>query len=280
MPVLAAAGTFLASSAGATLAATAATVGSSIYAANKGAKAAKQAGQQAAQAADREIALQREARDKADQIFTPYVREGDVARRMINGAMGIDTMNGGAGGDTLGAARADYYRGFDASPFMEDARYGAEQSLNALRSTNAAMGRGGAINSGKAMRAAQDIQTGYRGQATQNYLASLGATADVGFNASGHIGDAYQGFASNAGNAMRYAANAQGQSGLAGAQAYANAASDIGGFAGYALGNYQDSRNRVAPPRVVRPVYLPRTSGTVLVPSRTTSRPISLGGGG
>ena len=109
--------------------ATAVTAGASIYSANKGAKAAKQASQQAAQAADKEIALQREARDEARQIFTPYSQEGAAARSMINGAMGVGPAAAVASG------RAAYDQGFDASPYWRDAQYGAEQSLNALRST-------------------------------------------------------------------------------------------------------------------------------------------------
>ena len=252
--------------------ATAVTAGASIYSANKGAKAAKQASQQAAQAADKEIALQREARDEARQIFTPYSQEGAAARSMINGAMGVGPAAAVASG------RAAYDQGFDASPYWRDAQYGAEQSLNALRSTNAAMGRGSAINSGKALRAAQDIQTGYRGQATQNYLSSLVGVADMGLTADSGIASGGQAYANNSGNAIRNAAAMQGQYGMAGAQAYANAASDIGGFAGYALGNYMDNsaRSRV---RVVRPDYLPSMSGPRVGP---VYRPpsISIGGGG
>lgn len=252
MPILAAAGTFLASSAGATLAATAVGAGASIYAANKGAKAAKQASNQAAQAAQQEVELQREARDEARQIFTPYSQEGASARRMINGAMGV--------GDDVAGGRAAYDQGFDASPYQRDAQYGAEQALNALRSTNGALGRGSSINSGKALRAAQDIQTGYRGAATQNYLSSLSGIADMGLTADSGIASGGQAYANNSGNALRNAAALQGQYGLAGAQAYANAASDISGFAGYALGNYMDNRRRTSQPTVITTTRRPSSS--------------------
>jgi hypothetical protein len=261
----------------ATIISTAVTTGASLYSANKQSKAAKSASAQAAAGADREIAFQREARDRAEQLFGPDMRAGDVASRMINGAMGVDTMSGGAGGDTLGAARADYYRGFDASPFMEDARYGAEQSLNALRSTNAAMGRGSPINSGKALSAAFDIERLSRHGATQNYLASLGATADRGFNASTNIGNAYQGFASGAGNAVSRATALQGQGGLAAARAQAEGLADASGFILYGLGNYQrqkppTARNAVS---AIKPVSFK----TPTYRASSSIKPL-LGGGG
>jgi len=212
--------------------------GASIYSANKQASAAKKAGQMASEAASQEIALQREARDEARKIFTPYSQEGAAARRLYNSAMGI-----GVGGSTdptaLAEARSDYDTAFEASPFWRDAQYGADQAMNALRSTNGAMGRGSSINSGKALRAASDIQTGYRGQATMNYLNSLGGIIDTGLTADSGIASGGQAYANNAGNAIRNAASVQGNAAMAGAQAWGNAASDIAGFAGYALGNYK-----------------------------------------
>ena len=224
------------------LVATAVTAGASIYSAYKQASAAKKASQAATDAANQEIELQREARDEARKIFTPYSQEGAAARRMFNGAMGIaptGTMPGGTGADTLEAARAAYDQGFEASPFWRDAQYGAGEAMNALRSTNAAVGRGSSINSGKALRATQDIQTGYRGQATQNYLSSLNGIIDTGLTADSGIASGGQTYANNSGNAIRNAAGVQANAAMAGAQAWGNAASDIAGVAGYALGNYR-----------------------------------------
>lgn len=224
------------------LVATAVTAGASIYSANKQASAAKKAGQAAADASNQEIALQREARDEARKIFTPYSQEGAAARRMYNAAMGIaptGTAPGGTGADTLEAARAAYDAGFEASPYWRDAQYGAGQAMNALMSTNAAIGRGSSINSGKALRAASDIQTGYRGQATMNYLNSLGGIIDTGLTADSGIASGGQAYANNAGNALRNAAGINANAQMAQGQAWANAASDFAGFAGYALGNYR-----------------------------------------
>lgn len=220
------------------LVATAVTAGASIYSANKQSSAAKKASQAAIDASNKEIALQREARDEARKIFTPYSQEGAAARRMYNGAMGV-----GVGGSTdptaLAAARSDYDRGFEASPFWRDAQYGADQAMNALRSTNGAMGRGSSINSGKALRAASDIQTGYRGQATMNYLNGLSGIIDTGLTADSGIASGGQTYANNSANAIRNAAGVQANAAMAQGQAWANAASDFAGFAGYALGNYK-----------------------------------------
>lgn len=204
-------------------------------AASKSASAAKNASNQAAQAAENELEMQREARDEARKIFTPYSQEGAAARRLYNGAMGI-----GVGGSTdpaaLASARSAYDTSFESSPYWRDAQFATGQAMNALQSTNAAMGRGGSINSGKALRAASDIQQGYRGQATQNYLSSLGGIVDTGLTADSGIASGGQTYANNAGNALRNSAALQGQYGLASAAAYGNSMSDIAGFAGYAGG--------------------------------------------
>lgn len=218
------------------LIATAVTAGASIYAANKQSSAAKKASQQAAQTADQQIQLQREAQQNADRILTPYSTEGASARRMYNAAMGVAPT---AQGDTLPAARGAYDTGFEASPYWRDAQYATGEAMNALQSTNAAMGRGSSINSGKALRAATDIQQGYRGEATQNYLNSLAGIAGTGFQADSGRASGGQTFANAASNALAQSSALQGQYNMQGAQAYGNAASDIAGLAGYVAGNYQ-----------------------------------------
>jgi len=218
------------------LIATAVTAGASIYSANKQSSAANKASQQAAQTASEQIALQREAYDNADRILTPYSTEGNSARRMYNAAIGVAPTGTG---DTITAARSDYDAGFDNSPFWRDAQYATGQAMNALQSTNAAMGRGGSINSGKALRAASDIQEGYRGNATQNYLNSLAGVAGTGFQADSGRASGGQTFANNASNALAQSSALQGQYNMQGAQAWGNAASDIAGLAGYISGNYR-----------------------------------------
>ena len=254
--------------------------GASIASGNKQAKASRQASQQAADAAAQELAFQREARDDARAQLTPYSREGSAARRMYNAAMGVDTMSGGAGGDTLAAARADYDRNYEASPFVGDARYGAEQALNALRSTNAAMGRGSAINSGKALRAASDIEQGYRAGATQNYLNSLSGIVDTGMQADSGIASGGQVFADRSGNAIRNAAALQGQYGMMGAQAQAQGFADAAGFIGYGLGNYQRPRaSSLGGVTPIKPFSYRTPTYTGKINSAARSLPALRGGG-
>jgi hypothetical protein len=222
--------------------------GASVASGNAQSRAARRAGDQAANAANQEIQLQREARDDARRIFTPYSQEGASARRMYNAAMGIGASAG---------AVAEYEAGFEASPYWRDAQYGSGQAMNALISTNAAMGRGGSVNSGKALRAAQDIQTGYRGQATQNYLSSLAGISDTGLVADSGIASGGQTYANMSGNALRNAASLQGQYGLAGAQAQANGVSNAMGFLGYGMGNLGQgggSYFRYTPPTALAPL--------------------------
>lgn len=210
--------------------------GASVASASAQSKAAKKASQQAAATASEQIALQREAYNNADRILTPYSTEGNSARRMYNAAIGVAPTGSG---DTMTAARSDYDAGFDNSPFWRDAQYATGQAMNALQSTNAAMGRGSSINSGKALRAASDIQQGYRGNATQNYLNSLAGVAGTGFQADTGRASGGQTFANAASNALAQSSALQGQYAMQGAQAWGNAASDIAGLAGYVAGNYQ-----------------------------------------
>lgn len=268
--------------------ATAVTAGAGIYSANKQASAAKKASSQAAATANQEMELQREARDEARKIFTPYSQEGAQARRMYDAAMGIapaagtSASAGVVGADTLAAARSAYDSGFEASPYWRDAQYASGEALNALQSTNAAMGRGSSINSGKALRAASDIQQGYRGAATQNYLNSLGGIIDTGLTADSGIASGGQTYANNSGNALRNATALQGQYGMAGAAAYGNAASDIAGVAGYAMGNYRPGGQNYfsgysAP--YVNPIQ-PYGGGAAMSPTPTVRFPTINGGGG
>ena len=250
------------------LIATAVTAGASIYSANKQSSAAKKASSQAAQTADSQIQLQREANQNADRILTPYSKEGASARRMYNAAMGVAPTETG---DTLGAARTAYDTGYEASPYLADARYATGEAMNALQSTNAAMGRGGSINSGKALRAASDIQQGYRGEATQNYLNSLAGIAGTGFQADSGRASGGQTFANNASNALAQSSALQGQYGMQGAAAYGSAASDIAGLAGYVAGNYQrGGQNYFSPtqtqPMTRLPAYNPAPLATMRAP--------------
>lgn len=228
----------------AAIAAAAIGAGATISAANKSASATKSASKSAAATADKELAFQQQARDEARAIFTPYSQEGAAARRLYNAAMGVAPATGTsaaagvAGADTLDAARAAYDSGFDASPYWRDANYATDQALNALRSTNAAMGRGSSINSGKALRAASDIVQGYRGQATQNYLTSLNGISDMGMTADSGIASGGQVYANNASNAIRNASQLQQQYTMQGATNYGNAMSNLAGIAGWTAGQF------------------------------------------
>lgn len=252
----------------ATVAAAAIGAGASMSAADKAAKATKSASKSAAATADKELAFQQKARDEARAIFTPYSREGAAARRMYNAAMGVapaaatSTGAGVAGADTLDAARAAYNSGFEASPYWQDAQYATGQAMNALRSTNAALGRGSSINSGKALRAASDIQQGYRGQATQNYLTSLNGISDTGMTADSGIASGGQVYANNASNAIRNASQLQQQYTMAGAQAYGGAMSNLAGIAGWTAGQFNQPTNYLtayqpAPTAAWNPTPLP-----------------------
>lgn len=219
------------------MAASAIGAGASIAAGNAQSKAIRGAAAAQERSAQEQIALQREARENAEKELRPYAAEGDGARRMYNAAYGVAPTGEG---DSLTAARGDFDAGFNASPFWETAQQSTAQALQALRATNAAAGRGTAINSGKALRAASDIANTYRGGAVSQYLSGLGGISDRGYNASTGIASGGQQFANNAstimGQAAANSANLTVQAANAQAQGWGNAAGFIGWGAGQLSG--------------------------------------------
>jgi len=238
----------------ATLAASAIGAHAASKASSKQASAINNAANQQAQSSAEQIALQREARDEAKKILTPYVTEGDSARRMLNSAYGVAPTGEG---DSLEGARADFDAGFEASPFWKNAQDATAKALAALRSTNAALGRGSSINSGKAMRAAADINQNYRGGATSEYIAGLGGIADRGFDASAGIASGGVNFANSASSTMAQSAANQGNLAMAAANAKYQGASDAAGFLGWGAGqlsggNFITNRSYFNPSPAIR----------------------------
>lgn len=205
----------------------------SMAAGNAQKGAAKDAASATERSADKQLAFQREARQEAKTALTPYVKEGDVARARYNaGVLGIGTT----GQADLDANRAAYNTNFEASPYWQDAQYATNQGVNALMSTNAALGRGSSINSGKALRGASDINLANRAGARSQYNTALSGLIDTGYQASTGIASGGQTFANAATNILANATNQQNQYNLAGANALAGAYGNAAGFAGWGLG--------------------------------------------
>lgn len=144
---------------------------------------------------------------------------------------------------SLDDARAQFNAGFEASPYWEDAQYATGQGLNALISTNAARGMGGAVNSGKAQRAASDIVQGYRGSARNSYMNALAGVADTGFSADSGIASAGQVFANNVGSSLRAATDSANAARFAGANALTQGVNDAAGFLGWGAGQLNQPRS-------------------------------------
>lgn len=166
-------------------------------------EAANIAAQQQREGLDKQLAFQQQGYDIAEREFRPWVKEGDQARAMYNSAFGVNPTNG----QTLADARGQFDAGFENSPYWRDAQYSTTQALNALNSTDAAMGKGG-LNSGKAQRAAGDLVNNFRGNATNMYLNALGGIVDLGVTGATGVASAGQTLANNNAGAIRSATNA------------------------------------------------------------------------
>lgn len=219
--------------------------GASIAAGNKQAKAAKDAANMQREAASEEIAFQREARDDANRILTPYSNLGNQARDRYYAARGLTPSTAGY---TTGAAANDYENSFLASPDWQDAQYSTAQALGALQSTNGALGRGSAINSGKALRAASDITQGYRAAARSGYDNALLSAVDLGVMGDSGRASGGQNFANNAASATRSAAQQAGQYGLAAANAQANGLAGAAAFGSYGVNSFLNRPTSYNPP--------------------------------
>lgn len=170
---------------------------------------------------------------KAGGGFAPVIDDPNYVAPPAAG-----TPEAAAQGDSLAKAQADYNSAFENSPYWKDAQYSTQQAMDAMRSTNAAMGRGSTINSGRALRGASDIQMGYRGQATQNYLSSLSGISGTGFQADSGRASGGANFANNASNALAQSAQGQATAAYARGQGTQNAISDLIGLGGFLAGQY------------------------------------------
>lgn len=169
-------------------------------AANKQASATRDAANTAAQAqkyaTDQQINYLTQGADAAETELRPYADLGAPALNLMKSAAGVT-------GD-LTAANTAFNNSWEKQ-ISDDAQTRAYQ---AALSTNAAAGKGGAFNSGKAMRAVQE--TGAQiDLANKNALyGKWGAMADTGMGAATAIGNARIGQGSGIAQAFGNQANA------------------------------------------------------------------------
>lgn len=238
------------------------------------AKAQRQAADVQARSAEQQLQFQREAYQNADRIFQPYTREGGQARRTYNALMGMpsgdyqaylrenpdimswwntltpevkaqynnnpvdfaqwhhETQSSDRALPMAGSSQA--MQQFQASPFSAVARDAADRGVNAMFSTQAAMGRG--LNSGKALRAAADWNDQTQRTALVQYMGALDGVANRGFEADNNRVASGQAFANNASAASQRGADAMAGGYIGAANARSQGLQDVAGFVGWGLG--------------------------------------------
>lgn len=167
----------------------------SSSASKKAGKSVERSAQQAADAqkyaVDQTIAHQTQAATEGRAFVDPYRQPGLDAYKLMQGAAGMT----GAEGAT--AAQSAYDQSWEAQAAADQ----LQRTQDAALSTNAAAGRGGSFNSGKALRNLYDMRTQID-LANRNALyGKWGAMADTGYNAavaSGNYGVGAAGQISNA----------------------------------------------------------------------------------
>ncbi len=151
-----------------------ATVGGALIG-NKGAKdaaksqtqAAKTAADAQVQATQMQIDALKQGADKGEAELRPVVDQGDVPINLLRGAQGIDPSQRGA-----------YDASFNSSVYAQNRDDALAAAQRAALGTNAAAGKGGAFNSGKAIRSLRDNLYTINSDATDRHTTALGSWVD------------------------------------------------------------------------------------------------------
>jgi hypothetical protein len=176
-------------------------------------------------ATDKQIEQLNLGYDRATAQMQPMVNDSTTPNNLVRGALGIDPSQAGA-----------YNTAYNGSFYKNEADYNTAKAHNALVSTNAALGKGGAINSGKALRAAgqQGYELAMAGR--EAHLTGLKGYVDRGDAARTGIANAAMGVGSQAANAFANQGNALSQIALQRGQGLQDAAATGGMAISNALG--------------------------------------------
>jgi hypothetical protein len=184
-----------------------ATVGSAAIGANAAKSAAKSSAQGATAAADAQLQATRETIQRQEQAATegrayvaPYLAPGYDAYKLMQGATGVDPTQ-----------VAPYNTAYDDSFWNKEAQDSITRANQAAISTNAALGKGGAFNSGKSLRAAQETGNRLALQGRAGHYNALGGIAQTGYDAAVSSGNYGVGAAGASGNALMMGASNLGQ---------------------------------------------------------------------
>lgn len=189
-------------------------------------------------AANQQVNYLTQGANQAAGYLDPIVEQGNIPTEMVLGAVG-------AGGQNQGAYEQAYNDAYNNSHWRTEADFNTDQAYQQLQSTNAAMGKGGAINSGKALRAAGEMGYQLAMQGRDAHLGNLKEFINRGDTARTNMANVRIGQAGQVANAFGQlgqglAQNAQWQgANLANiAQQTGANMSGWGGYFGNMAGNY------------------------------------------
>lgn len=177
--------------------------GAAALGASANSKAVNKATDAQTRANQESMTFQREAYDRNSALLTPTLQRGDAAGGAYNALLGL-------GGDTAGAKSAfDNYLGSAGYQF---------QLGEANKGANAQFAASGALDSGAAVKAAQDRAQNMSGGFFGNYLGFLDNQQKMGLGAGSALAGVGQTYANNVTNLNTSNANAIGNGAMAKAQ--------------------------------------------------------------
>lgn len=175
--------------------------GASIIGASKNANAINSATNAQTQLSRESLALQEKYADEAHHNLSPFMTSGYNASNNLNALLGLPGYDQSTARD-----------GFNA--FLDSA--GFNTNLNEQnKAANAQFAATGALDSGAAVKAAQDRYLGLKGNYLTNYLGLLGNQQQTGLGAASAAAGVGQTFANNATNINTNMGNALAQGSMA-----------------------------------------------------------------
>ena len=173
----------------------------SISASNKASKTAKAA-------ADANNALQERIYGENKAVLSPYVQAGNAATPAIQALLGLDTGQGHL--ERIAGQREAYDNWRNATGYQD-------QFAEGQRAVTGALGNRGLLDSGAAQKALTRYGQAQANQSFGQYYAMLAGQQQIGLGAASAQAGVGQQFANSVSVNNRYAADAQGNAALSGA---------------------------------------------------------------
>lgn len=220
-----------------------ATVGGSVYSANKNSKAINSAAAQSQQASDASNALQREQYAKNEGYLSPAIQQGQAAGGQINALLASNPYKTSTGAQFTEDPGYKYIRDQAMeSVSAQNALRGSRLSGGALTRLQDRAGGLASTSFGDWWNRDQANLTNYN-NAQSSYLNALGGTRGAGLSAASALAGVGQNYAGQVGQNMQQAAQVQGNAALAGANNSSNLLNNLLNTGANAFGQWQQSRS-------------------------------------